>query len=1702
MKKIIAIILLLISTAGAVYGSLNPTGVVDELFVNGQSMTFLVCPAVTGVTSTPDLKIKVAFSRKVFNASLTSMYLVHIDTGANIAPIDWSYADNQKSIIYTFKKDDILADTRYSLNLKQNVLKYKSGGSYYYIVQGSDYITTTCFKTENTVIPPSVVSVTPSDSAAGVGIATTIDIKFSEPMNISTITSSNIYLTSVAGVVTYDGITNTAKITPGSALSYNTVYTINVTTSVKNATGLSLPNNFTSTFTTLIGDTTPPTVLNIVPANSSTNINVNDTIYITFSEPVDGSTINGANIKLMNGGSVISAAVSYDSIANKAILNPDTSLDMNTIYTISISNDVKDLATNSLATFSSVFTTTGTLTVYPSDINNYSQIPPFVTTGTTGLRPNVLIVLDNSGSMGEFAYKTDGKGAINNKDNSYNPNNNYYGYFTTNLMYKYTTTGGGFFEVDGTKTYDATSFWSGNMLNWLTMRRVDVVRKVLVGGKTIPRSANTANYLLINENTANRSDKYKAYNSKYYNINNKLSVCADSSCSSGSFTASYNLKVYVGDQPPQEGLLLRHRDKINFGVMVFNYGTKFEDNDNGERDGGNLIVDMDTNGTNLITQVENADPENWTPLAETFYEGVHYFMGKTGPYTNTNYGAKDPITALCQKQFMLILTDGESTKDRNLPGGAWGSPISSTSDTGALNVTSTLSTIGTNEGTPTRNWTAGTVGHGSWYLPAVSYWAHTTDLRSATVGKSNLEGTQNITSYFVYAFDNSANARELLKLAAKYGGFEDNAYTSSSLPNTTAKWDANSDGIPDTYFEASQGDQLVTALESAIEDILSKVSSGTSASIVNNKGESGANLFQAVFYPKRTQGSAQLYWFGELQNMWYYLDPMISTSSIREDTDINKYLDLKADYKVTLDYDTSKNQTVANWYQDTTGTGNYTFLNNGNPDSIKALWRAGGMLHRRNAAGRTVFTNLSFYNATYNSSAIGYTLLDTSNNITMNSVSQYMNVPDVQTGKKIIDYIKGIDYPGDTNYRNRTTTIVYPGTQASPLNTTITGTWKLGDVVSSTPQAQTAKNINAFDTAYNDSSYSKFYSSTNYKKRNMVYTAANDGMLHAFRIGAVERIAYSTSNPNRIAKLSNTPINNFDALLPGDEEWAYIPKNVLPYLKYYGDPAYNHLYYVNNTVLLTDVSIGKANTDTTCSATEYWKCNKKTTYQATGDTKALVENETTWKTVLLGGMGLGGASRDYAEFCNADDSVIVSDLAHETRKDCVKSPAPNIGLSSFYALDVTDPRDPKFMWEFSDAVLPAADKGIGYSISGPAIVRVNTKNPLTNTRGNSNITKNGRWFAVYATGPTGPIDKANHQFMGRSDQKLKIYVVDINPDLSSGWTKGTNYWVFDSGHTDAFASDLTDVVVDVDRWNTNSSSHYSDDVVYVGYTKKHAMDGTWTDGGILRLLTNNSLSPSDWKLSTLISGIGPVVASPTKLQDRKKGKMWVYFGTGRYFFKDGNGTDDEDGQRHLFGIQDTCYNGVMNNMDVGWDSGSIPVGCTAANPATLTLSDLQDQSTTIVNTLPTNKYGWYISLDPSGDYKLGSQMIEAAYGAERVVTNTSANFNGTVFYTTFKPSEDICSYGGSTLVWIVNYANGGVPPASAMKGKLLVQLSGGEFITIDLATATKGTTTEDATRGDRRIKASLAGHGVAGSKGGSLQGASHPIKKILHVMEK
>lgn len=919
----------------------------------------------------------------------------------------------------------------------------------------------------------------------------------------------------------------------------------------------------------------------------------------------------------------------------------------------------------------------------------------------------------------------------------------------------------------------------------------------------------------------------------------------------------------------------------------------------------------------------------------------------------------------------------------------------------------------------------------------------------------------------------SAAAANFLKsplwYAAKWGGFSDK--NGNNKPDLKSEWAANcteSDITkcdPDNYFLVVNPLKLEQQLDRALNDIMRRVSSGTAASILNNSEGSGATLLQAIFYPKRAyENQTELSWSGELMNLWYYVDPFFTLSTIREDSDYstgNHIMDINVDKRVQFYFDDTESQTRIRRYN----FDGSTELADFNPDvsgGLKTMWTAGKLLWKRNIASdaRNIYTTTDTRNFIDFSTANAATL------------STRMNADGVDaTAKtafatKIIDYVHGTDVCLDAGSpcvnpsRNRTVDIKVNDT------TTESHVWKLGDIISSTPKIQGGVPLQSYQLApplgYNDSTYKQFYEDAAYKyaNRGMVYVGANDGMLHAFKLGKMEVKNLGSQK----AILSGTNL--------GREEWAFVPKHALPYLKYLALPEYdnNHLYLVDGTNSLFDMPTKTVNT-----RDDYWN----------EDRTAL-----TWKTVLLGGMGLGGASKP-----NSATETCTDKTAAGT---CVKTPfettdtfSATHGFSSYFAIDVTNQdfnqdssnllrAQPTLLWEFSHPAL-------GYSTSGPAIIRLKPKPAVKDD------SKNGRWFAVYASGPTGPIDATTKQFKGKSNQNLKLFVVDIEKGPVVTADPRTNgLWIIDTGIAEAFAGSISNnAVVDAEMNEVTNKNLRQDDVLYVGYTKK-ASDGTWTDGGVLRLVIPDIADPdimfanvtdqtttdaAAWKTSKVIDGIGPVTTTISKLMS--KNNMYLFFGTGRYFFPQ----DDMTTTHRLFMVKEKCYpdidkDGKFISADITPSCPNIDATHTTA-VSTLALSDLTSKtspsSTAVAN-------GWYIDLD----------------AGERVVTDTVATVNGAVFYTSYKPTADVCGFGGKSYLWGVQYDTGNKLPSAAQKGKVLIQLSTGSFSEMDLSTAL---TDKD---GRRTAETSDLSFGKASADPGLFMTSAGmtPVKRILHIQER
>lgn len=110
-----------------------------------------------------------------------------------------------------------------------------------------------------------------------------------------------------------------------------------------------------------------------------------------------------------------------------------------------------------------------------------AQAPLFA---TSPVEPRVMLLMSRDHELSKKAYNDysdlDNDGAL---DTTYKDSIAYYGYFDSDKCYSYTSSR---FEpaaavTSGTHQCDGTT-WSGNFLNWATMTRLDVVRKVLYGG--------------------------------------------------------------------------------------------------------------------------------------------------------------------------------------------------------------------------------------------------------------------------------------------------------------------------------------------------------------------------------------------------------------------------------------------------------------------------------------------------------------------------------------------------------------------------------------------------------------------------------------------------------------------------------------------------------------------------------------------------------------------------------------------------------------------------------------------------------------------------------------------------------------------------------------------------------------------------------------------------------------------------------------------------------------------------------------------------------------------------------------------------------------------------------------------------------------------------------------------------------------------
>ncbi len=186
-----------------------------------------------------------------------------------------------------------------------------------------------------------------------VPIATAISATFSEALDPASVTNASFTVTNagamVTGTVSYDPMSFTATFAPSAPFANNTTVRVDILATVADLAGNTLSGPAVWTFTTDLGDTTPPTVTSVDPADLATNVAQNGLISATFSEDIDPATLNAGTFLVTEGGASLPGIIGYDAATFTATFAPTIPLPANSTIVASLSTVITDLTGNRLA---------------------------------------------------------------------------------------------------------------------------------------------------------------------------------------------------------------------------------------------------------------------------------------------------------------------------------------------------------------------------------------------------------------------------------------------------------------------------------------------------------------------------------------------------------------------------------------------------------------------------------------------------------------------------------------------------------------------------------------------------------------------------------------------------------------------------------------------------------------------------------------------------------------------------------------------------------------------------------------------------------------------------------------------------------------------------------------------------------------------------------------------------------------------------------------------------------------------------------------------------------------------------------------------------------------------------------------------------------------------------------------------------------
>ncbi|MFA9390161.1 MAG: Ig-like domain-containing protein [Prolixibacteraceae bacterium] len=264
-------------------------------------------------------------------------------------------------------------------------------------------LTVGCTKDDDN-LPPTVLSTSPTHNESNIALDKMITVEFSEAMDSVSINNETFNLkngeTVVAGTVSYSG--TTATFTPKTALLSATKYTAIITNEAKDALGKMLEDSTIWSFTTIdVSDKQKPTVTSTSPANNELDIALNKTITVEFSEIMDSVSINNETFTLKYGETIVAGTISHSDTT--AIFTPANVLNASTVYTVTVTTGVTDLAGNAIVVNKVWSFTTGTV----SDVLAPTILSTTPGNNETDVAQNTAITINFSEAMNQSSVNNE-----------------------------------------------------------------------------------------------------------------------------------------------------------------------------------------------------------------------------------------------------------------------------------------------------------------------------------------------------------------------------------------------------------------------------------------------------------------------------------------------------------------------------------------------------------------------------------------------------------------------------------------------------------------------------------------------------------------------------------------------------------------------------------------------------------------------------------------------------------------------------------------------------------------------------------------------------------------------------------------------------------------------------------------------------------------------------------------------------------------------------------------------------------------------------------------------------------------------------------------------------------------------------------------------------------------------------------------------